>query len=62
MIEIKLENDRKFIRTTGIFPAPTPWLEYYIEGDNVIISKEGGTIGSNNMQMNSISALVNDNR
>ncbi len=37
MIEVKSENDKNFIRITGLSPKPTPWLEYEIEGANVRI-------------------------
>ncbi len=54
MIEVKSENDRNFIRTVGILPEPTPWLEYQIDGEKIKIIKEGGTICSENMHMNMI--------
>ena len=39
MIEIKLENDKNFIRMVGLSPKPTPWLEYEIEGANLRITE-----------------------
>ncbi len=39
VIEVKSENDRNFIRVTGLSPKPTPWLEYEIDGANVRIGK-----------------------
>ena len=32
IIEIKEENDKKYIRTVGLSSKPTPWLEYEVEG------------------------------
>ena len=40
MIEVKSENDRNFIRIVGLLPKPSPWLEYEIDGANVIIVRE----------------------
>jgi KaiC/GvpD/RAD55 family RecA-like ATPase len=37
IIEIKSENDKNFIRVSGILPKPTYWLEYEIDGGNVKI-------------------------
>ncbi|MCE8423013.1 MAG: recombinase RecA [Candidatus Methanoperedens sp.] len=37
MIEVKIENDRNFLRMVGLSPKPTRWLEYEIEGANVKI-------------------------
>ena len=37
MIEIKVENDKNFVRVAGLSPKPTPWFEYEIEGANVKI-------------------------
>jgi len=37
VIEIKSENNKNFIRVVGLSSKPTPWLEYEIEGANVII-------------------------
>ncbi len=37
MIEIKVENDKNFVRVVGLSPKPTPWFEYEIEGANVKI-------------------------
>jgi archaellum biogenesis ATPase FlaH len=51
MIEVKSDNDRNFIRTVGLFLRPTPWLEYQIEGENIIIVRERTTlaVGGKNM-------------
>jgi archaellum biogenesis ATPase FlaH len=54
LIEIKTENDRNFIRTVGILPEPTPWLEYQIMEEKINIVNEGGTDCSKNMQLNLI--------
>jgi hypothetical protein len=54
MIEVKSENDRYFIRTAGIFSEPTSWLENQIEGEKLMIVKEGGTLDLKNMQINLI--------
>ncbi len=51
MIEVKSENDRNFIRTIGIFSEPTPWLEYQIEGERLIIIKEGTTWAKSSYEM-----------
>ena len=40
MIEIKLEDDKKFIRVAGLSIKPTPWFEYEIEGANLRIKGE----------------------
>jgi hypothetical protein len=40
IIEVKSENDRNFIRIVGLLPKPSPWLEYEIDGANVIIVRE----------------------
>ncbi|MDI6902690.1 MAG: RAD55 family ATPase [Methanocellales archaeon] len=37
MIEIKEENDRFFIRARGLGSKLTEWLEYEIEGANIVI-------------------------
>ncbi len=37
IMEVKSENDRNFIRVIGLSHKSTPWLEYEIEGANVII-------------------------
>ncbi len=37
VIEVKSENDRNFIRVTGLLPKPTPWLEYEIDGAKLMI-------------------------
>ncbi len=37
MIEIKSENDKNFIRLAGMSSKPTPWLEYEIEGANLMV-------------------------
>jgi KaiC/GvpD/RAD55 family RecA-like ATPase len=50
MIEVKTENDRNFLRTVGILPEPTPWLEYQIEGEKIKIVKEGGTLCGKNIK------------
>jgi len=42
MIEIKLENDKKFIRIVGLSIKPTPWFEYELEGANLRIKGETG--------------------
>ncbi len=54
MIEVRSENDRNFIRTVGILPEPTSWLEYQIEGQKLKIVKESGTHCTKNMQINLI--------
>jgi KaiC/GvpD/RAD55 family RecA-like ATPase len=40
MIEIKLEDDKKFIRVAGFSIKPTPWFEYELEGTNLKIKGE----------------------
>jgi KaiC/GvpD/RAD55 family RecA-like ATPase len=37
VIEIKEENDKKYIRTVGLSSKPTLWLEYAIEGGKLRI-------------------------
>ncbi|VVB93353.1 KaiC [uncultured archaeon] len=37
MIEVKSENDKNFVRVTGLSAKPTPWFEYEIEGANIKI-------------------------
>ena len=37
IIEIKSENDRNFIRITGISPKATQWFEYKIDRSNILI-------------------------
>jgi KaiC/GvpD/RAD55 family RecA-like ATPase len=39
IIEIKLENDKNYIRTVGLSSKPTPWLEYEIEGGKLRINQ-----------------------
>lgn len=38
VIEVKSENDKNFIRVTGLSPKPTRWLEYEIDGANLMIT------------------------
>ncbi|MFZ3168540.1 MAG: ATPase domain-containing protein [Candidatus Methanoperedens sp.] len=40
IIEIKEENDKKYIRTVGLSSKPTPWLEYEVEGGKLRISHD----------------------
>ncbi|HLB69716.1 MAG: recombinase RecA [Candidatus Methanoperedens sp.] len=37
IIEVKVENDRNFIRVSGLSQKTTPWLEYEIDGANIRI-------------------------
>ncbi len=38
VIEVKSENDKNFIRVIGLSPKPTRWLEYEIDGANMMIT------------------------
>jgi KaiC/GvpD/RAD55 family RecA-like ATPase len=59
MIEVKSENDKNFIRTVGILSEPTPWLEYQIKGEKLMIIKEGMTFDNKNIQQDLVNPLVN---
>jgi hypothetical protein len=59
MIEVKTENDKNFIRTVGIISEPTPWLEYQIYKDRLMIVKDDLTLNDNKVQIESIRSLVN---
>jgi len=39
IIEIKEENDKKYIRTVGLSSKPTSWLKYEVEGGKLRISQ-----------------------
>ncbi len=38
VMEVKSENGKNFIRVIGLSPKPTLWLEYEIDGANVMIA------------------------
>ncbi len=60
IIEVKSENDKNFIRTVGILSEPTSWLEYRIQGETLMIIKEGITSDDKNIQKNLISPMMDE--